>query len=104
MKKMMIAVAALVAFGTGMAQAQDVPQTAPTDARVFTDPDGFRAEETPGGYQPANSPLSGPVTPTTRVVFVPQALTPGEAYPAPAPLKVYPACKPGREDNCRQRQ
>lgn len=99
MKKMMIA-AALIAFGTGIARAQDVPQ----DARIFTDASGFRAEETPGGYQPAGSPFSGPVTPTTQVVFVPQALTPSQAYPAPAPLKAYPACKPGREDNCRQRQ
>ncbi|MBB4840264.1 hypothetical protein HNP52_003356 [Sphingomonas kyeonggiensis] len=99
MKKMMIA-AALIAFGTGIAQAQDVPQ----DARIFTDASGFRAEETPGGYQPASSSFSGPVTPTTQVVFVPQTLTPSQAYPAPAPLKAYPACKPGREDNCRQRQ
>ena len=58
MKQMMIAAAALFTLGTGIAQAQDVPQT----------------------------------------------LTPSQAYPAPAPLKAYPACKPGREDNCRQRQ
>jgi len=104
MKQMMIAAAALFTLGTGIAQAQDVPQNAPQDARIFTDASGFRAEETPGGYQPASSPFSGPVTPTTQVVFVPQTLTPSQAYPAPAPLKAYPACKPGREDNCRQRQ
>lgn len=71
------------------------------DGRVFTDPDGFRARETPGGYEPAQSPLSGPVRPGTRIVFHPQPLTPAEAYPAPAPGR-YPRCTARRTDACRQ--
>lgn len=100
MKRILIA-AALAAFANVAAQATPL-QNAPQDTRTFTDPDGFRAQETPGGYQPAGSPLSGPVSADTKVVFVPQALTPSEAYPAPAPRKSYPACKLGQQDNCRQ--
>lgn len=99
MKTIIFAALAATASAAG---ASPAPAPAPqADTRVFTDADGFQAEETAGGYEPAASPLSGPVTADTKIVFVPQALTPSEAYPAPA-AKTYPPCKAGRTDECRQ--
>jgi hypothetical protein len=98
--------AAVVAAFVGSA-AQAAPFAGAQDAspdRVFVSLDGFRAEETPGGYEPANSPLSGPVEADTKVVFVPQTMTPAELYPAPAAKKAYPPCTPQRQDSCRQAQ
>ena len=55
-----------------------------------------------GGYQPAQMPMSGTPAPGATVRFQ-QAMSPDQAYPAPAPLKSYPPCKKGQYDNCMQR-
>lgn len=75
--------------------------TTPQD-RTFTGDDGFKAEETAGGYQPATSPLSGPLVPGQPVVFRAQTLTPSQAYPPPAPRADYPPCAPKQFNNCTQ--
>ncbi|MET3711855.1 hypothetical protein ABIC65_002564 [Sphingomonas trueperi] len=91
--------AAILLSVAGHASAQTTQQD-----RTFTDANGFRAVETSGGYEPAAPATSGPVTPTTKVDFVQQPLTPSEAFPAPAPRKSYPACTKQRRDECLQRQ
>lgn len=99
MTKAIVIAAAFAAAIAGPALAQDANQT----SRTFTDPSGFEARETPGGYEPAKPALPANLKPGTRIVFVPQALTPTEAYPPPAPQPSYPACTAKRRDNCRQR-
>ncbi|MDB5695476.1 MAG: hypothetical protein JWN21_1019 [Sphingomonas bacterium] len=64
------------------------PMAAPADG---TDP--------VGGYAPTGPAITGTVTPGTPVVFRP-AMTPDQAFPAPAPLASYPVCKKGEFDNC----
>jgi len=91
--------AAILFSVAGQASAQTTQQD-----RTITDANGFRGVERPGGYEPANPAINGPVTPTTKVDFVPQTLTPSEAFPAPAPRKSYPACTKQRRDECLQRQ
>lgn len=96
-KTLLIAASVALAATCVPAQAQD----ANPGTRIFTDPDGFEAKKTPGGYEPAKPPLPANIAPGTRIEFVPQALTPTEADPPP--LKSYPHCKAKRQDNCRQR-
>jgi hypothetical protein len=99
MRKIILATA-LVGFGSISAPA--FAQDATAGTHVFTDPGGFEAEETPGGYEPARPPLPADLAPGTRVKFVPQQLTPTQAYPPPAPLESYPSCADARQDNCLQ--
>lgn len=100
MIRMIFAASAAILLGVaGQASAQTVPQD-----RSFTDANGFRAIETPGGYEPAAPAIDGPVTPATKVDFVPQTLTPSEAFPPPAPRKTYPPCTKHRRDECLQRK
>lgn len=56
-----------------------------------------------GGYEPTTPLFSTPPQPGQPVVFVPNPLTPAQAYPAPPPLPYYPLCKRGQFDKCRQR-
>ena len=70
---------------------------APTPMAAPADPN---AADPAGGYQPSAPAISGPVAPGATVVFRP-AMTPDQAYPAPAPLKSYPVCKRGQYDNCK---
>ena len=95
-----IIIAALAMLSTISAHAVAQDQNGAT--REFTDPDGFQAEETPGGYEPANPPLPSKLAPGTRIVFTPQTLTPSQAYPAPEADKTYPRCTSERRDSCRQ--
>ncbi|GAA0749412.1 hypothetical protein CA233_01720 [Sphingomonas sp. ABOLD] len=100
MIRTILAAAAATLLGVaGQASAQTVQQD-----RSFTDASGFRAVETPGGYAPAAPAIDGPVTPATKVDFVPQTLTPSEAFPPPAPRKTYPPCSKQRRDECLQRK
>ncbi|UZK66297.1 hypothetical protein [Sphingomonas sp. M1-B02] len=94
----LIAASAALAVSATQSKAQD----ASPGTQVFTDPDGFEARETPGGYEPAKPMLPANIAPGTHIVFVPQALTPTEAYPPPPP-RSYPLCNAKRRDNCRQR-
>lgn len=83
-------IATLLAVVLAMpAAAQDTSQ----GTRTFTDPDGFVAKETPGGYEPANPDGKGA-----------PRLTPTQAYPPPPPLASYPPCTAKRRDNCLQKQ
>jgi hypothetical protein len=92
----LIALAAALTLG-GTAIAQNVPQQSTSTATQTED-------DPKGGYQPAAPLFSGGTpTPGAQVIFVPNPQTASEAYPAPAPLKHYPICKPGQFDNCRQR-
>lgn len=94
--KRAVLIACLAAMGTisFQASAQD---------RVFTDPNGFQAEETPGGYEPADPPVP-PGTPADARIVAEASISPSAAYPAPAPAKFYPACSASRRDNCAQRR
>jgi len=102
--KLFFFVAALAASTNAIAQEAPSQPAAPPADRTFTDPNGFKAEETPGGYQPAGSPYSRQPAPGESVVFSAQPLTPTEAYPPPAPLATYPACKPKQYNQCKQRR
>jgi hypothetical protein len=104
----LIALAAVLLAG-GTAIAQEMPQSTTTTTTTTTiettgtSGTGTVADEDPrGGYMPSGPALSGTPTPGAQIIFVPSA-SPGEAYPAPAPLKHYPLCKRGQFDNCRQR-
>lgn len=55
-----------------------------------------------GGYQPAQPPMTGQMSPGVAPTFQ-AAPSPSEAYPAPAPMAKYPICKKGQYDNCMQR-
>jgi hypothetical protein len=55
-----------------------------------------------GGYQPAQPPMTGTMSPGVTPTFQP-APSPSEAYPAPAPMAKYPICKKGQYDKCMQR-
>ncbi|OAN57569.1 hypothetical protein [Sphingomonas sp. TDK1] len=91
--------AAILLSVAGQASAQTVAQD-----RSFTDTNGFRAVESPGGYAPASPAIDGPVTPATKIDFVAQTLTPSQAFPPPAPRKTYPPCTKQRRDECLQRK
>ena len=52
-----------------------------------------------GGYAPAGTGMTGTRAPGATVTFQP-AMTPDQAFPAPAPLASYPVCKKGEFDNC----
>lgn len=102
--KTFIPITALIFCAPAMAQ-----QTAPSPSgtagdRFFTSADGFKGERTPGGYQPAGSEFSSTPSPGDRIEFRPQALTPDEAFPRPAPLAHYPVCAPKQYDRCMQRK
>ena len=56
---------------------------------------------TPGGYQPSAPAMSGTMTPGVAPIYKP-AMSPSEAYPAPAPMAKYPICKKGQYDKCMQ--
>ncbi|MDF2493180.1 hypothetical protein [Sphingomonas sp.] len=110
MKSFLLAAAALIA---APAIAQDQPamadqaattQSAPAAGtmQTSTDPNGMRIIETPGGYEPAGSPLKGTPEPGSRIVFQP-APPPSVAFPPPPPLPSYPPCKKGQYNNCMQR-
>ncbi len=71
--------------------------------RTFTDPDGFRAVETPGGYEPANPPLP-PGTPADARIITAASIAPASAYPPPLPAASYPRCTAQRRDACLQRK
>ena len=75
------------------AQAQD---------RTFTDPGGFRAVETSGGYEPANPPLPAG-TPADAKIITAASIAPASAYPPPVPAASYPPCNAQRRDACLQR-
>ncbi len=106
MKSFLLAAAALIA-APAIAQDQsamaDQAPTAQTGAvQTSTDPNGMRIVETPGGYEPAGSPLKGTPEPGSKVVFQP-APPPSVAFPPPPPLPSYPPCKKGQFNNCMQR-
>ena len=94
-----IALAAALTIGTAAAATpvdhhmQDNPTPPPPGQNL--DADNL------AGYQPAQPPLSGPVTPGTQVIFRP-AMSPDQAYPPPQPLDSYPICEAGQYDDCRQ--
>ena len=94
----LIALAAALAFG-GTAIAQDVPQTSAQKAQAPTNDGASRL----GGYAPATPLFNGTPEPGATVVFVPNTQTPTEAFPPPPPKAVYPICKRGQFDGCRQR-
>lgn len=98
-RTILAAAAAILLGAAGQASAQTARQD-----RSFTDASGFRAVETAGGYAPAAPAIDGPVTPATKVDFVPQTLTPSEAFPPPPPRKAYPPCTKQRRDECLQRK
>ncbi|RYE03032.1 MAG: hypothetical protein EOP61_06285 [Sphingomonadales bacterium] len=83
----LFALAAALALA-GPAIAQDAPQS---------------ADDPKGGYAPSAPLFSTTPPPGATVVFVPNTLTPTQAFPPPAPLASYPLCKKGQYDNCRQR-
>jgi hypothetical protein len=85
-----------IALGSaGAASAQTAPATQDTSPQTVGDPRG--------GYQPTAPLFSAPPQPGQPVIFVPNPLTPAQAYPAPPPLEHYPLCKRGQFDKCRQR-
>ena len=95
MKLIAIAAASFVAFAATPAMAQTVAPTPPDEVQTVDDPKG--------GYQPTTPLFSSTPAPGATVIFVPNTQTPTEAYPPPAPLPVYPICRPKQFDNCRQR-
>jgi hypothetical protein len=94
----LIALAAALAFG-GTAIAQDVPQTSAQKAESPTNNEASKL----GGYAPATPLFATTPPPGATVVFVPNTQTPTEAFPPPPPKAVYPICKRGQFDGCRQR-
>jgi len=102
--KLLILAAALATGGPAIAQDTQTTTTTTTTTETGTSGAGaaMPEEDPKGGYMPSGPALSGTPMPGQPVIFVPSA-TPGEAYPAPAPLKHYPICKRGQFDNCRQR-
>ena len=85
MKSFLFAAAAILA-APAIAQDQSaMADQAPTtqsggQVQTSTDPDGMRIVETPGGYEPAGSPLKGTPEPGSKVVFQPCLL-----YTSPSP-------------------
>lgn len=97
MKPILIAAACVFAVP---AVAQTAPQQ---DGNMPAAVEGQSMQDPIGGYMPTNPALSGPVAPGARVVFVPNTMTPSQAFPPPEPMKTYPICKAGQTDNCLQR-
>lgn len=106
--KSFLFVAAAILAAPAIAQDQSaMADQAPTtqsggQVQTSTDPNGMRIIETPGGYEPAGSPLKGTPEPGSKVVFQP-APPPSVAFPPPPPLPSYPPCKKGQFNNCMQR-
>lgn len=73
------------------------------DTRTFTDPNGFHAKETPGGYEPADPPVP-PGTPANAKMITEASIPPSSAYPPPPPAKSYLPCTAQRHDNCVQKR
>ncbi|MCW3836232.1 hypothetical protein ACFQ1E_09280 [Sphingomonas canadensis] len=95
MKLLFLAAAIVVA---APAAAQTAPVPAPAQGE-----EAPAADDPKGGYQPSAPLFSAPPVPGARIVFVPNPLTPDQAFPPPPPLPEYPVCKRGQYDNCRQR-
>jgi hypothetical protein len=92
---MRLVILAMALGVAGTATAQTPPATQDTGTQAAGDPRG--------GYQPTAPLFSVPPQPGQPVVFVPNPLTPAQAYPAPPPLPHYPPCKRGQYDKCMQR-
>jgi hypothetical protein len=101
MKIFALAAALAVAFPAFAQDATSAAVHAGAD-QIAAPATPFNAEETPGGYMPANSPYSSPPSVGEKVVFSAEPLTPSEAYPAPAPRSHYPQCSSKRTDGCLQ--
>lgn len=72
------------------------------DTRTFTDPNGFHAKETAGGYEPADPPVPAG-TPAHAKLITRASIPASVAYPPPAPAQSYPPCTAVRQDACKQR-
>jgi hypothetical protein len=73
------------------------------NARTFTDPNGFHARETAGGYEPADPPVPAGTRASRHLASL-ASIPASVAYPAPAPDKSYPPCTRQRRDACLQQQ
>jgi hypothetical protein len=98
MKLIALAAASLVAFATPA-----LAQTTPDGTPMPTTDEAQTTDDPRGGYAPATPLFSSPPQPGQPVRFVPNTLTPTQAFPPPAPLPSYPICKRGQYDKCRQR-
>ncbi|WP_052134407.1 hypothetical protein [Sphingomonas sp. 37zxx] len=56
----------------------------------------------PGGYMPAQPPMSGPAQ-AGATIRVQPSMPASQAFPPPAPKAEYPVCKRGQTDGCRNR-
>ena len=81
-------------------QAAPAPIGSPTQQAPMAPPMTSTTGDPVGGYQPSMPAMSGG-TAGAAPVFRP-AMSPDQAYPAPAPLAHYPMCKPGQFDKCMQ--